>query len=208
MVQDRIQKPYKTIEVALRHEIDPIKNSRFITEARPLTTEAEANDFLAEMRKEMPDACHHCWAYQLRDPQRIKSSDDGEPGGSAGRPILAVLQGRELFDVMVVVTRYFGGTKLGVGGLMRAYGGGAAKTLDRAKLREVTPTRSLWLQYSYDATNQIQCAVKKLGLELLDSQYTDQVQSMIKVPFKDWEQVRQELINQSSGHVRFKEADA
>lgn len=203
MVQDRPQKPYQSIRTALRHEIEPIKNSRFITELRPISTDEDAKLFLAEMRAEFPDANHHCWAYQIKNPARARSSDDGEPGGSAGRPILAVLQGRELFDLMAVVVRYFGGTKLGVGGLMRAYGGAAAKTLDRAELKEITPTRPLWLRYSYDETNQIQSAVKKLGLELLESQYSEEVLSLLQVPAQDWEQVRQELINQSAGRIRF-----
>ena len=96
--------PYATLEAPVTFEIERIKNSRFIGEARPVTDEDAAAEVIDAVRASMPDARHHCWAWRLQGPERFKSSDDGEPGGSAGRPILAQITGRELFDVVVVVT--------------------------------------------------------------------------------------------------------
>jgi uncharacterized YigZ family protein len=199
------RKPFLTLAKTLRHEIEPIKNSRFITEVRPISSEDEALTLVDSLRQEMADACHHCWAFQLRDPHKMRSSDDGEPGGSAGRPILAVLQGRELFNVVAVVVRYFGGTKLGVGGLMRAYGGATAKTLDRGDLLTITPKRPLWLEYSYEDTNPIQQALSSLNLVPTENEYTGQVRSLIEIPDDQWEAVRDALIDQSAGRVQFKD---
>ena len=108
-----------------------------------MQTEEAAFKALKEVQLEFSDARHHCWAFLLHEGERSRSSDDGEPGGSAGRPILAQLVGHELSDLMVVVTRYFGGTKLGVGGLIRAYGGCAGKGLDQAARVEVVETEDL-----------------------------------------------------------------
>jgi putative IMPACT (imprinted ancient) family translation regulator len=122
--------------------------------------------------------------------------------------MLAVLQGRELFNIMAVVTRHFGGTKLGVGGLMRAYGGAVAKSLDRAELITVTPKRPLWLQYQYEDTNRIQAALTSLNLQCIESDYSDHVRSLIEIPDQEWHRVRQELIDQSAGRIRFQDSRA
>ena len=98
------------------------KKSRFIAEVYPIESEEQAAQILEETRKKYWDARHHCWAYVLgRNPAAERMSDDGEPAGTAGKPILEVIRGRKLTDVLVIVTRYFGGTLLGTGGLVRAY---------------------------------------------------------------------------------------
>lgn len=125
---------HRTIARSGRAE-EVIKNSRFLGFASPITEAAAGEDLLARLRQEHSGAAHHCWAYRVGNEMRY--SDDGEPGGTAGRPILEVVLKRELDRVAVVVVRYFGGTKLGAGGLARAYGGTAAKTLDDAGEREV-----------------------------------------------------------------------
>ncbi len=102
------------------------RKSRFITTLRRVENQEEADRFIAEIREEFPDATHHCVAYRLRTPLIERFSDDGEPGGTAGMPMLDVLKKEELFNVAVVVTRYFGGVLLGAGGLVRAYSRGAA----------------------------------------------------------------------------------
>lgn len=110
-----LRQPYLTLSAPFEFEIEPIKHSRFIAHAIPVSDETVIPDIIKYIRNSAPDAGHHCWAYILKQPERLKFSDDGEPGGSAGRPILNQLQGRELFDSLVIVSRHFGGTKLGVG---------------------------------------------------------------------------------------------
>ena len=107
---------------------ETIKKSRFICHAGCVTSQAESLDFYESVID--PQATHNCWAWRINF--QVRSSDDGEPSGTAGRPILNVIERRNLENVMVVVTRYFGGIKLGVGGLVRAYSGSTAKCLDRA----------------------------------------------------------------------------
>ena len=114
-----------------------IKGSRFVARVARAKTVEEATAFLEEARTRYPDASHHTWAYRIGDAYRF--SDDGEPGGTAGRPMLEVLTRRDLNEVAAVVTRFFGGTKLGAGGLVRAYGGTLAKALDAAGVVEVKP---------------------------------------------------------------------
>ena len=109
------------------------KKSRFIADVFPVASEEEAASHIEKIRKQYWDARHHCWAYVIgRNPGTERMSDDGEPAGTAGKPILEVIKGRRLTDVLVVVTRYFGGTLLGTGGLVRAYTSAAAEGLSRA----------------------------------------------------------------------------
>jgi uncharacterized YigZ family protein len=117
-----------------------IKKSRFITEAKPIDSREQALEFVRQKKVEFPDARHHCWAYIVGSPQNpllIAMSDDGEPSGTAGKPILNAIQGKGVGNIVIVVTRYFGGVKLGAGGLIRAYGGAAAKLIDTLQLREI-----------------------------------------------------------------------
>lgn len=195
--------PYRTLAEALRFEVEPIKRSRFIVDLMPVSSAEEALAGIAEVRAASADASHHCWAYVLRSSGELRSSDDGEPGGSAGRPILAALQGRDIDDVLAVVTRYFGGTKLGVGGLMRAYGGATARALDRASFRLVTPQRPLWIEHAYDDTAAVEAALREAGLAVQESRYSDRVKARIDVPDADWETLRARLTEATRGRVRF-----
>lgn len=131
---------YLTVAAAAEHE-DVVKGSRFIASVAPLASAADADALVTARRAADPDASHHVWAWRWGDA--LRWSDDGEPAGSAGRPVSEVLLKRDLDRVAVVVTRYFGGTKLGVGGLVRAYGGAAARALDRAGTRRVL-ARERW----------------------------------------------------------------
>lgn len=130
--------------VAGFHEYEEIvKGSRFIGWVAPITTEDEARALLERARAEHPAATHHCSAWRIGEAVRF--SDDGEPGGTAGRPMLEVLLKRELENCAAVVIRYFGGTRLGAGGLVRAYSGTVAKTLDAAGTRKVLQKSQLHL---------------------------------------------------------------
>ena len=194
--------PFLTVSKRLRYEIEPIKKSRFITDLVPISCEQAAQQAVDDIRAELSDARHHCWAYTLRSPETYRSSDDGEPGGSAGRPILAQLQGRQVFNLIAIVTRYFGGTKLGVGGLVRAYGGAVAITLDRAELVTITPRRPLWIEHDYGDTAAINNALSSLRLAPARRVHTEHVTLELKVPDADWKRVCAALAEGTSGRVR------
>src|SRR5918996_1059715 len=141
-----MQDEYRTVARAGVH-VTEINRSRFVCALAPAATEQEAQDFIAAVRKEHADANHNCWAYVIgADGSVQKASDDGEPGGTAGVPMLQMLTRREVRYTVAVVTRYFGGTKLGAGGLIRAYGGAVGEALDaigtvvRQRFRLVTVT--------------------------------------------------------------------
>lgn len=191
---------HTTVAEPSRFALDPIKNSRFVASVAPVHTEDEALAHVASVSEELKDARHHCWAYRLADG-RTRSSDAGEPGGSAGRPILAQIEGHDLVDVCVVVTRWFGGTKLGVGGLIRAYGGCAGKALDRAVLREVIETRALKITHDYDQTAAIDAVLGSHGLARREADYSQVVTFWLDVPLDLEEAVRTELIDRTSGRV-------
>lgn len=199
------RKPYLTLAAPILHEPEAIKGSRFIVAAAPIADEAAAKALLAERQAAIPEACHHCWALRLAAPRVDRSSDDGEPGGSAGRPMHAVLEGRELLDVAAVVSRIFGGTKLGVGGLMRAYGGSLAKALDRAELATVTPKRGLWIEYGYEDTSAIEAALRSFDLSPARCDYAEKVRALVAVPDTDWEALRAQLEEHSGGRVRLED---
>ena len=196
-----LRQPYLTLAEACEYEIEPIKHSRFIANAIPLNDEQQFTEVIQSIRSQSPDAGHHCWAYVIKQPERLKFSDDGEPGGSAGKPMLNQLQGRELFDCLVVVTRYFGGTKLGVGGLMRAYGGAVAQCLDRAELKTITPTLPLWLRYAYTDTSQTEAALLGLGLTPAETCYGEFVDVRLEVPDTEIVGIYQTLASQVGGRL-------
>lgn len=197
-----LRKPYITIAEAFEFEIEPIKHSRFIAHAQSVTSDEAAMVFIDEIKARYLDARHHCWAYQLREPERVRFNDDGEPGGSAGRPMLSQLQGREVFDIVVVVVRYFGGTKLGVGGLMRAYGGAVAQLLDRASLNVVTPTLPLWVSYDYSDTSSVEAALAELKLHPTETNYGEKVEACLQVADSEILALYDVLQTQAGGRIR------
>lgn len=153
----------RTIVQRLRHEPAPTKGSRFIVTAAPAGSEEVAQALLQDVAQEMPDASHHCWAWRIASPSIDRAGDDGEPAGSAGRPILSQLTGRDLVDTAVIVTRYFGGTKLGVGGLVRAYGGAAGETLDAAETAEWQRLMTVELVHSHADSDAVARAIASVG---------------------------------------------
>ena len=139
--------------------------SRFIALAYPVETEEEVREIVASLRKEYHDARHHCYAYRLGyKGDRFRSSDDGEPSGSAGRPILGQIDSLGLSDVLVVVVRYFGGIKLGIPGLIRAYKTSTADALSQASVVEKVAGKTFRLTFDYLAMNDVMKALKDLGL--------------------------------------------
>jgi uncharacterized YigZ family protein len=147
------------------------KGSRFLAILGPAAGEVEAKARLAALEGEFPDATHHCWAWRLGDPPRERSVDAGEPAGTAGMPILQVLRGSGLSDVLAVVVRWFGGTKLGKGGLARAYAAAAREALPSLPVVLRVPTVQLALRIPYEKVGAVKRLVHPPEVELEAEEY-------------------------------------
>ena len=199
---------FDTLDGTFQHETPPVKGSRFLANAAHVADDDAVERFLEEVRAMAPNASHHCWAFRLGRPcDRFRSGDDGEPGGSAGRPILAQIEGHGLTDTIVVVTRWFGGTKLGVGGLMRAYGGCAGKALDLAPRCTVLVTERLHLTLPYECEGALQGLFAARGLTPENARYGVAIDLTIDVPRRDRLALEAELRDRTAGRIRVREAD-
>jgi uncharacterized YigZ family protein len=147
------------------------KGSVFLAVIGPAADEAAAKAALAALEREMPDATHHCWAWRLGSPPRERSADAGEPAGTAGMPILQVLRGAGLSDVMAVVVRWFGGVKLGKGGLARAYAGAAREALRSLPVATRVPTARLALEVPYERVGAVKRLLRPPEIELAAEEY-------------------------------------
>ena len=148
------------------------KGSKFIARAFHVETEKEAKDYLLQMKKEYHDARHHCYAFRIRpENEFFRSSDDGEPSGTAGKPVLNQIFSAVLFDVLVVVIRYFGGTKLGVPGLIRAYKSATRDALEQAEITHLIIKRTLMLAFDYSLMNPVMHIVKEEKLAILKQDF-------------------------------------
>ncbi len=161
---------YRTVAAPLTHEIDKIKGSRFIADVAPAHDDADAMAVVQRVRDREAGANHHCWAFVLADGRAL-SSDDGEPGGTAGEPIRRHIGGSGLVDLVVVVTRWFGGTKLGMGGLVRAYGGAASAALSLVPVVERPVVRTFDLTHPYDLSGQVESVLSAFDAAVLDADY-------------------------------------
>ena len=166
---------YKTL-LARGHNESVINRSTFIAAAFPVGDEAEAQELIQTEKKTYPDARHCCWAYVLgADGQRKRYADDGEPQGTAGLPILDVIEKKGLTNVLVTVTRYFGGILLGTGGLTRAYAGGAAAAIEDAGIAVMTLSRRLALTVPYPAFARLERRLEQMPILKTDVSYGDGV---------------------------------
>lgn len=178
------------------------KKSRFIAEVFPVTSEEEAMQYLEEARKRYWDARHHCWAYVLgRNPSAERMSDDGEPAGTAGKPILEVIRGRQITDVLVIVTRYFGGTLLGTGGLVRAYTASAAEGLKHSEIITRFHGFKLRIAADYTSLGKIQYLLAQRKICILESVYTDKVELIVLVPDEEEEALYKEIMDGTNGQA-------
>ncbi|GGS76621.1 YigZ family protein [Planobispora rosea] len=158
--------PYLTLEERIEHEIE-IKGSRFICVLAPVSSEEAARAVVAGRRELHADATHNCSAYVIGGDRRVqRSDDDGEPGGTAGAPMLETLLRRGMSDVAAVVTRYFGGVKLGAGGLVRAYGGAVAKTLDLAATVTMVPARVMTVTVDHVLAGRLENSLRASPYEV------------------------------------------
>jgi uncharacterized YigZ family protein len=184
------------------------KKSRFIATTRPVESEEEAAAFIEEMRKKYWDARHNCSAYVIGERGQVsRCSDDGEPAQTAGRPMLDVLMGAEVRNICVVVTRYFGGTLLGTGGLVRAYSSAVQEGLKASTIVEKILGRKLVITTDYTGLGKIQYTAAQEGLTILDTQYTDQVVLMLLVPASGVERIQKLLTEKTNGKADIQPGD-
>ncbi len=178
------------------------KKSRFIATTKPASSEEEAAGFVESLRKKYWDASHNCYAYVIGERGQLqKCSDDGEPSQTAGRPMLDVLLGEGVRDICVVVTRYFGGTLLGTGGLVRAYSGAVQEGLKHSKIVEKRPGSQVRIVTDYTGIGKIQYIQAKRKLTALDTQYTDHVELTLMVPQEETASLTAEITEATSGRA-------
>ncbi|HQD90037.1 MAG TPA: YigZ family protein [Syntrophomonadaceae bacterium] len=181
-----------------------IKKSRFIAWVCPINSQFEAEQVIAESRKRWPGATHYCFAWITREPLMERCSDDGEPSGTAGLPILTVLKNRSLENIVVVVVRYFGGILLGASGLIRSYADSARKVLDHAEIVKYEPGVVVQLTVAYSELGLIEHRfLSSAGVELLDIEYGEQVQIRVSVSQTDWTRWKKEITELTSGQGKF-----
>ena len=194
-------KGYKTLLKSASDEVI-IDKSRFIGYAEPVKTVEEALAFLDRIRTKHKDATHNCYAYIIGQNAGImRYSDDGEPGGTAGMPIIEVMKARGVVDCAVVVTRYFGGVLLGAGGLVRAYSHGCAIALNAAQVCEMHPTEKWMFEVSYPLWDKVQHTLKALPVRMESTEFTTAVAFELSVKSADSEQVRAELVRVTDGRI-------
>ncbi|RDY23064.1 YigZ family protein [Romboutsia maritimum] len=170
---------YKTVHEFNKDEII-IEKSTFIGYAKPIKTEEEAVAFVNEIKKKHKDATHNVWAYTVGQNMNIQRySDDGEPQGTAGIPTLEVIKKEDLRDIVVVVTRYFGGVKLGAGGLVRAYTKGAKVGIEAAKVIEKVMYQEVRIKIDYNQLGKIQNEIMNMGYFVKDTIYEDNVEMIV-----------------------------
>lgn len=176
------------------------KKSRFIATTFPVQSEEEALQFIEAVRKKYWDARHHCFAYVIGERGEIQRfSDDGEPQGTAGKPMLDILLGEGVRNIAVVVTRYFGGTLLGTGGLVRAYAGAVKEGLASSVIITRIPGVKLRIRTDYPGFGKIQYILGEMGIHVLESIYTDEVELRTVAPADLFEKVVDAVTEGTSG---------
>lgn len=178
------------------------KKSRFIAQVFPVETEEETLQIIEAQKKKYWDARHNCYAFTLGERGEItRCSDDGEPSGTAGRPILEVLTGAGVHNALVIVTRYFGGTLLGTGGLVRAYSQAAQAGLEASTVITKEPGKRMRIETDYNGIGRLQYIAGQMNLTVLDTEYTDKVIMTVLVPLADCQAVVKKVTEATSGQA-------
>jgi uncharacterized YigZ family protein len=175
----------------------------------PVSTPEDVERELEKIRSEFPDATHRTWAYVLGNPDagpRMRFDDAGEPSGTAGKPILNVLQRRRIGDALVVVVRYFGGVKLGAGGLTRAYSGTASQVLEQSALATVTPRSPLQVRIGYEDEQTARRVLTRLGVEVLSADYAGEVVLFVRATADERAAIVGEIGDATRGRAEFEPA--
>ena len=184
------------------------KRSRFIANLKPVESEEEALSFIEETRKKHWDARHNCYAWILgKNGDQKRCSDDGEPSQTAGKPMLDVLEGEGIVKICAVVTRYFGGTLLGTGGLVRAYSKAVQEGLKACTVLTIEPARKLSVTADYNGIGKIQYLLGQQEIKILDSEYTDRVELTVLVPDERREKLQADIIEITGGQAELLELE-
>ncbi|AIN16647.1 MULTISPECIES: IMPACT family protein [Yersinia] len=184
---------------------EEIKKSRFITLLAPTSGVNEAKDFIQQVKQQHPTARHHCWAFVAgapTDSQQLGFSDDGEPSGTAGKPILAQLMGCGIGEITAVVVRYYGGIKLGTGGLVRAYGSGVQQALKQIEVKYKVPQVEYTLQCDYAQLSIVETLLQQVEGQILQSDYAQFVTLHLSLPATQASQVGDKLRDLSRGTLQ------
>lgn len=195
---------FYTIKIESKTEIK-IKGSKFISQAIPCANEIEAEEILGSVRNKYHDATHHCFAYRVGVGKGMKSrySDAGEPSGTAGRPIFDQIKGRELTNLIVVVTRYFGGIKLGTGGLTHAYSDSGREAIEKAGIIEKYIVDRVAIVVQFSDYNSIERLIHRYEAKVLSSDFTDIVRLTTEMRLSRIDEFKKSLIDATSGRVTF-----
>ncbi len=178
------------------------KKSKFIGKIIKIENEAQAKGYLEQIRKENPKANHNCFAYIIKNENIERFSDDGEPQGTAGMPILEVLRRENITDVLCVVTRYFGGTELGTGGLARAYGQTAKKALLNAGIAQMLPFYNSFIECDYNMFDILQRNFEDFTINMGEIEYTDKIKINFSILEQEFEDLEKKIIEISSNTIQ------
>jgi uncharacterized YigZ family protein len=196
---------FTTIAGASHREIR-VLGSRFLAVAEPVRGREEVETILARLRKEYHDATHHCYAYRIgQGGNEFRANDDGEPSGSAGRPILAAIDHGGLTHVLVVVIRYFGGTKLGMGGLVRAYGEAAAGALSAAETKVCYDLDVIRIDFPHERIGTIMHILGSIGAKIRQTDYGSGVRMTLEIRKSKSAELKSLLIERTGGAVKLTE---
>ncbi len=194
---------YQVPAAPLQYE-QVIQKSRFITHIQRVEDKPQAKAFIESIKAQYPDARHHCWAYIAGHPTTTTAlgfSDDGEPQGTAGKPILNVLQHKHVGEIVLVVVRYFGGIKLGAGGLVRAYSSSASLAMDKLELQTLVASKTFTLNLSYELESKLKHLLVSMHINIQQSEYTEQITYTFDVPITDIQNLDNQLIQISAGKL-------
>lgn len=199
-----MMKEYKTVE---KEGVDEFveKKSRFIGHVKPVKTQQEATEFINSLKSKYWDATHNVYAYVLRENNICRSSDDGEPSGTAGVPVLDVLLKEQLVDVCVVVTRYFGGTLLGAGGLVRAYSHGSKIAVESGGIITMAPCKIMTVSVNYSFYDRMNNLLAESGANVIESDFSDVVNIKFSIKADNKDVLADKLTQQSNGKYSLKE---
>lgn len=193
---------YKTVQDYAEAEYE-ISKSRFLTFVQRAGSESEALTFIQQIKKLHWEASHNCSAYSIGEYATLqKADDDGEPSGTAGKPLLEVLKKTGINDVVIVVTRYFGGIKLGAGGLIRAYGKAASLGLAAAKIVEKVRHRRLAIDFTYTLLGTLENNLRLRGYQIEAKEFTEQVRLLVLVPKDEQDQFVEEITEWTSSQAK------
>jgi len=206
---------YKTTTQHHEYEIPKVKWSRFIGNIFHIENKEDADRFIHEIEKKYPDASHHCFAYRyevqmnfdifgttIYSSKHNKISDAGEPTNTAGKPIMSMIEKYELHNVLVVVTRYFGGTLLGVGGLIQAYGETAKQVIEHADIIQTEIMRTITFNYSFDLVPVVRNICNKYFIKSIEENYGKDVEGKIRINSWYLESFKKELFDSSKGQIK------